>query len=89
MTRKIIIAVPRGRIIKECKKLLNKTTFAPDPLLFDEKTRKLTFGSKDPNIDYIKNMIKTHQHKRLTSEQIKYGTELLENAMKTGCYKFN
>jgi len=54
MTRKIIIAVPRGRIIKACKKILNKTTFAPDPLLFDEKTRKLTFKSKNPNINYIK-----------------------------------
>ena len=54
MTRKIIIAVPRGRIINACKKILNKTTFAPDPLLFDEKTRKLTFKSKNPNINYIK-----------------------------------
>jgi len=54
MTRKIIIAVPRGRIINECKKILNKTTFAPDSLLFDEKTRKLTFKSKDPHINYIK-----------------------------------
>ena len=54
MIRKIIIAVPRGRIINACKKILNKTTFAPDPLLFDEKTRRLTFESKDPNINYIK-----------------------------------
>ena len=54
MTRKIIIAVPRGRIINACKKILNKTTFAPDPLLFDEKTRKLTFKSKNSNINYIK-----------------------------------
>ena len=51
---KIIIAIPRGRIIKECKAFLNKTSFAPDPLLFDDKTRKLTFSSKDPNINYIK-----------------------------------
>ena len=28
---KIIIAVPRGRITKECKKILMKTSFAPDP----------------------------------------------------------
>ena len=54
MTRKIIIAVPRGIIINSCKKFLNKTTFAPDPLLFDEKTRKLTFKSKNHNINYIK-----------------------------------
>ena len=43
---KIVIAVPRGRITKECKNLLLKTSFAPDPLLFDKDTRKLTFKSK-------------------------------------------
>ena len=54
MSKKIIIALPRGRIIEECKKLLSKTSFAPDPLLYDKNTRKLTFSSKDKNIDYIK-----------------------------------
>ena len=54
MSNKIIIAIPRGRIIKECKNFLNKTSFAPDPLLFDDKTRKLTFASEDSNINYIK-----------------------------------
>jgi len=54
MSNKIIIAVPRGRIINECKTILNKTDFSPDPLLFDNDTRKLTFSSKDPEIDYIK-----------------------------------
>ena len=54
MTETIIIAVPRGRIINECKKILSKTTFAPDPLLFDVETRKLTFKSKNPKINYIK-----------------------------------
>ena len=54
MNRKIIIAVPRGRIIDEYKKILDETTFSPDPLLFDDNTRKLTFSSKDPLIDYIK-----------------------------------
>ena len=54
MSNKIIIAIPRGRIIKECKKILNKTPFAPDPLLFDNNTRKLSFSSKDPSIEYIK-----------------------------------
>ena len=54
MKKDIIIAVPRGRIIDEAKKFLNKTSFAPDPLLYDSKTRKLTFGSKKKNIKYIK-----------------------------------
>ena len=39
---------------RESKKILNKTSFAPDPLLFDSKTRKLTFESKKKNIKYIK-----------------------------------
>ena len=51
---KVIIAVPRGRIVEECKKILMKTNFAPDPLLFDEKSRKLTFSSKKRNISFIK-----------------------------------
>ena len=50
---KITIAVPRGRIIKDCKKLLNKLDFSPDPELFDENSRKLTFESQDPQINYI------------------------------------
>ena len=54
MSKKIIIAVPRGRIIHECRKILNKTSFAPNPLLFDEKSRKLTFTSRNPNISFIK-----------------------------------
>ena len=51
---KIIIAVPRGRIIEESKNLLNKTNFSPDPLLFDDSCRKLMFDSKDKNISFIK-----------------------------------
>ena len=51
---KIIIAVPRGRITKDCRNILLKTSFAPDPLLFDKDTRKLKFKSKNKNIEYIK-----------------------------------
>lgn len=51
---KIIIAIPRGRIIKELKKILLKTSFAPEEELFDNKSRKLTFLSKNKEINYIK-----------------------------------
>ena len=37
---KIIIAIPRGRIIKELKKILIKTSFAPEEEMFDDKSRK-------------------------------------------------
>ena len=51
---KLIIAIPRGRIIEECKSILNRTSFAPDSELYNESSRKLTFSSKDKNIGYIK-----------------------------------
>lgn len=51
---KIVIAIPRGRITKECKKILLQTSFAPDPMLFDKETRKLKFKSKNKNVEYIK-----------------------------------
>ena len=51
---KIIIAIPRGRIIKELKGILMKTTFAPEAEMFDEKSRKLTFLSKNKNVNFIK-----------------------------------
>ena len=52
--QKLIIAVPRGRITEECKQILNNTNFSPNPLLFDDNCRKLTFDSKDKNILFIK-----------------------------------
>tara|TARA_Y100001970_G_scaffold279761_1_gene387647 strand:+ start:326 stop:973 length:648 start_codon:yes stop_codon:yes gene_type:complete len=51
---KIVIAVPRGRIIKELKNLLLKTSFAPENELFNDKSRRLTFSSKKNNIFFIK-----------------------------------
>ncbi len=51
---KIIIAVPRGRIIKELKKILTKTSFAPEEEMFDDKSRKLSFSSKSKEIKFIK-----------------------------------
>ena len=51
---KIIIAIPRGRIIGELKKILIKTTFAPEEEMFDDKSRKLTFLSKNKDVNFIK-----------------------------------
>ena len=51
---KIIIAIPRGRIIGELKKILMKTTFAPEAEMFDDKSRKLTFFSKNKDVNFIK-----------------------------------
>ena len=51
---KIIIAIPRGRIIEELKTILMKTTFAPEAEMFDDKSRKLTFLSKNKDVNFIK-----------------------------------
>ena len=51
---KLIIAIPRGRIIKELKQILKKTSFAPENEMFDDKSRKLTFLSKNKDINFIK-----------------------------------
>jgi len=51
---KIIIAIPRGRIIKELKTILIKTSFAPEAEMFDDKSRKLTFFSKHKEVNFIK-----------------------------------
>ncbi len=51
---KIIIAIPRGRIITELKKILLKTSFAPEEEMFNDKSRKLTFLSKSKEINFIK-----------------------------------
>jgi len=51
---KIIIAIPRGRIIKELKKILIKTSFAPEDKMFDDTSRKLTFSSKSKDVNFIK-----------------------------------
>ena len=51
---KLIIAIPRGRIIKELKPILKKASFAPENEMFDDKSRKLTFLSKNKEINFIK-----------------------------------
>ncbi len=51
---KLIIAIPRGRIIKELKPILKKASFAPENEMFDDKSRKLTFLSKNKDINFIK-----------------------------------
>ena len=51
---KIIIAVPRGRILIELKKLLRKIDILPEKTFFDENCRKLNFVSSKKNINFIK-----------------------------------
>lgn len=51
---KLILAVPKGRILKELKPLMKKTGLVPNADFFDEDSRALRFGTNDPNLDIIR-----------------------------------
>ena len=51
---KIIIAVPRGRILKELKGLLKKIKLYPEESLFDDDCRRLMFKSNYNSVNFIK-----------------------------------
>ena len=54
MMKKIILAVPKGRILEELEPLLKKIAIIPEEEFFNEKTRKLTFSTNFPNLEIIK-----------------------------------
>ena len=51
---KIIIAVPRGRILSELRKLFKKIKLIPEESIYDENCRKLSFSSNNSKIKFIK-----------------------------------
>ena len=53
-SNKIIIAVPRGRILSELKSFLIKMSLIPEDSLFDNNCRKLCFLSNNPLIQFVK-----------------------------------
>ena len=54
MMKKIILAVPKGRILEELEPLLKKIAIIPEEEFFNEKTRKLTFSTNFSNLEIIK-----------------------------------
>jgi ATP phosphoribosyltransferase len=54
MTNKLILAVPKGRILKELKPLMKKAGLEPAADFFDEDSRALRFETNDPNLDIIR-----------------------------------
>ena len=46
----IIIALPKGRILKQVLPILNKIGVIPEKSFFNEKDRKLKFETNIPNI---------------------------------------
>jgi ATP phosphoribosyltransferase len=52
--KKIILAVPKGRILEELAPLLKKIGIIPESDFFDEKSRKLTFLTNFLNLEIVK-----------------------------------
>ena len=52
--KKIIFAVPKGRILEELMPLLSKVDIVPEEDFFNESSRKLVFTTNRPNLDLVK-----------------------------------
>ena len=52
--KKIILAIPKGRILKELTPILNKVDIIPEKEFFDLNSRKILFSSSKKLIDFIK-----------------------------------
>ena len=50
----LIIAIPKGRILKELKDLFSKINFVPEADFYNESSRKLIFNSNIDNLKIIK-----------------------------------
>ncbi|MCE7886940.1 MAG: ATP phosphoribosyltransferase [Alphaproteobacteria bacterium PRO2] len=52
--QKFILAVPKGRILKELKPLMKKAGITADPDFYDEDSRALQFRTSDDTLDLIR-----------------------------------
>lgn len=50
----LILALPKGRILKEMKPLLQAVGIEPEPAFADEDARQLRFGTNVPGLDVIR-----------------------------------
>ena len=50
----IILALPKGRILRECGPLLARAGIRPAPDLLDEDSRRLRFPTDDPGLDVVR-----------------------------------
>lgn len=53
-TEKLILAVPKGRILKEAMPLIRAVGIEPEPAFADEDSRQLRFATNRPEIDMIR-----------------------------------
>lgn len=52
--QKLILALPKGRILNECGPLLARAGLDPAPDYADEDSRRLRFPTNDPNLDVVR-----------------------------------
>lgn len=50
----LILALPKGRILKDCLPLLEKANIIPEPAFYDKDSRLLRFKTNDPGLDIIR-----------------------------------
>ncbi|MBY0337843.1 MAG: ATP phosphoribosyltransferase [Acetobacteraceae bacterium] len=51
---KLVMALPKGRILKELRPLLARAGIVPDAALDDEDSRHLRFATNDPELDVVR-----------------------------------
>lgn len=51
---KIVLALPKGRILKEVLPLVSKAGIEPESAFYDDSARQLRFTTNQPNIDIIR-----------------------------------
>lgn len=50
----LILALPKGRILKDCLPLFKAANIVPEPAFFDKDSRLLRFKTNDPALDIIR-----------------------------------
>ena len=50
----LILALPKGRILKDCLPLLETANIIPEPAFFDKDSSLLRFKTNDPGLDIIR-----------------------------------
>ena len=51
---KLVLALPKGRILKAITPLLTRAGIEPEDAFFDEDARQLQFATRDPELDIIR-----------------------------------
>lgn len=51
---KLVMALPKGRILGEVMPFLARAGVEPEPAFFDDRSRKLRFETNDPGLDIIR-----------------------------------